>query len=115
MDTAPINFDPNLNTCGQFTQQTVRMVFGLWDARLEVTETATGNVTGMSVIESAILNIAYRCEQEADDDINPSVTLTYPNGDALECDGNGDLEGFLADALIFAEILSIEPCASPCE
>lgn len=111
--TSLSEYDPNLSNCGQFTKQTVRLVFLQWDARLEVTESTIGNATGMNVIESAISNFIYRLEDKTDDSIDPSVILTHPNGDTLECDGDGDLEQFLRDALVFAEILTIEPCESP--
>lgn len=99
-----INFDPNMNYCGNMAMKTVRLTFGCWDYRLTVERTVGGNCSGLDNIETAIGSYY-------DDVYDTGITLTRESdGETLLCEDDEDRgEDWLKDMLIAAEIIAIAP------
>lgn len=107
MSESAMNYDPNMVMCGRIAKQVVRLTFGLWDYRAEMTETVGGNCTGFTVVEAAIKNVY---EKLLGDHEYASITLTKPDGDTLFCDEDVTTGyEWLKAMLVSAEIVSITP------
>lgn len=105
-----MNYDPNLTSCGSKVKQTVKLTFGMWEYRAEMTVVIGGNCNGLTIIEAAVGDAF---EKLCDDEDFAQIIMTMPNGDRLTCeDDEGRGEDWLGKMLIAAEILSIEPDGS---
>jgi len=100
-----MNYDPNVISDG--SKQTVKLTFGMWDSRKEITVEVGGNCSGLTVIDCAVENVYDQLEPE---DGITFITLTNANGDELECEDDLDQGAdFLKNMLIGAEIIAIAP------
>lgn len=106
--SAVMDYDPNMVYSGRMANQQVRLTFGLWDYRNEMTVTVGGNCQGLTVIEAATENAYEMLFGDEEDDASASIVLTRANGDRLLCeDDNSECENWLKNMLIAAEIVSI--------
>jgi hypothetical protein len=97
-----VDFDPNLNLSGNASTKTVKLTFGLWDYRAEETVNVGGNTIGLSNISHAV--------EKVYDQNEGRITLTKEDGDRLLCEDEEDYgEDWLADMLVAAEIIDIQP------
>ena len=109
-----MNNDPNLTLCGRMADKTVKLTFGQWEYRKEITVVVHGNTRGMSVLRAAV-GFAYD-ELPTDEghaaDV-PYLEMTKPDGNTLRVDDEEeDGEDWLEEMLIAAEIVDIKPEAS---
>lgn len=104
-----VNYDPNLVCSGRMAKQKVKLIFGQWDYRAEGVGEVRGNCTGLAVIESAISSAYDQLPTMHSYELK-YINLKNSKGDVLECCDDGDEgEDWLANMLISAEIISIEP------
>lgn len=104
--TTVMNYDPNLVLCGRMALQRVRLVFGQWQYRAEMTIEVGGNCTGLDVIDAAVSNAF---DQLLEDDGQARISM-FKADDELICDDDEDRgEDWLKGMLIAAEILSLVP------
>lgn len=107
-----MNYDPNMTLCGRMARQTVRLTFGQWQYRGSFDVAVGGNISGLSVIRSAVENLyeslpfisLYNDETGENDEI---AVIHIGKLACTDEDLRGD--GWLGDMLISAEIISIEP------
>ena len=103
----PINYDPNLFR--KFHKKTVKLIFGLWEYRLETTVVATGNIMGADLITFAVEKAYAGLETNAWG--SPKLIMTDAAGDTLlveQDNDDADGEDWLKKMLVAAEIVSIE-------
>ncbi len=104
---AILNYDPNLFR--KFHKKTVKLIFGLWEYRLETTVYATGNIMGADLIEFAVEK-AYAL-LETNDYGSPKLIMKNEAGETLlveQDDDEADGEDWLKKMLVSAEIVAIE-------
>lgn len=105
-----MNYDPNLTNSGRMAFQKVRLVFQLWESKIEYEETVGGNCTGLTVIDCAVSNVYEKLPSLTLDVDIPFIVLTNEKGETLECaDEERKGEDWLRDMLVKAEIFEIEP------
>lgn len=102
---AVMDYDPNLLYCGRTAKQVVKLTFGDWKYRAEMTVTIGGNARGQSVIEAAVERAF---EILIGDDDFATLVMSDSEGNTLT-DDEGDDEEWLMRKLIKAEIISITP------
>lgn len=108
----PIDYDPNLTMCGRMAKQTVRLTFGQWRHRGTFDVSVGGNITGLDVIRAAVDNlfeslstVPFFNDETGENDEMSTISLGR-----LQCmDDDLRREEWLADMLISAEIINIEP------
>ncbi len=110
-----LNIDPNMNLSGNLSNKTVKLVFGCWTYRTEITVVVGGNGSGLDNIKPAI-DVAFEHLQP-----RRTLYLKGPEGE-LECrDDEGEYEEWLADMLVSAEVVDVKdggtianPLKCPC-
>ncbi len=105
---AVMNYDPNFTLCGRMAKQTVRLTFGQWQYRGTFDVTVMGNISGLSVIESAIERL-YESLPYDKDPFGNGVYARIMLGELINDDEDQREEEWLSDMLISAEIIKIEP------
>ncbi|WP_223306979.1 DUF5406 family protein [Citrobacter sp. S-77] len=107
-----MNYDPNMTMCGRLAKQTVRLTFGQWEYRETFEVTVGGNLTGLDVINCAVENLYESLPYEEILNVDTGeidIVATIQIG-KLECMDEDVLgEAWLAEMLIAAEIINIEP------
>ena len=105
---ANFNFDPNLNLSGCMTTKTIKLIFGAWDYRSEITVETRGNAFGLDTIRQAVEDAFDTLSPGADGHYEPYLIMTRSNGEELECgDEEERCEEWLADMLISAAIIDM--------
>lgn len=104
---AVMNYDPNF-TLWPNGKQTVRLTFGQWQYRGTFDVTVEGNISGLSVIESAIERL-YESLPYDKDPFGNGVYARIMLGELINDDEDQREEEWLSDMLISAEIIHIEP------
>lgn len=93
-------YDPNRH----FGEHTVELTFQQWEFKLKRQVKVKGNCKGLTIIESAILNLADEWYEEQGRDI--TLSLFDDQGNELETTFEVDaIEEELQDILVKAEIL----------
>lgn len=109
-----MNYDTNLVTGGRMAKQRVRLVFGWLEYRKTMEVDVGGNCTGLTVIRAAVNNAFEELPAESyAGDAWAYIVLGEGEKTCMVSDEDGDGEDWLADMLISAEIISIEPDNSP--
>lgn len=110
MNSATINYDPNLTNSGRMARQTVRLTFAMWEYRKTIDVEVGGNCTGLTVIDTAVESAYLRLE-DSEFCRGPVIFLeSSEDGSFLECtDDDEKGEDWLKGMLINAEIISIAP------
>ena len=101
MSNELLNYCPNM--IRDFATQTVRLVFGQWEHRVETVVEIDGNCGGLSIMESAVYDVWSRMEDKEDYDL----WMVGPDGDQMLC--QIESESDLQEMLISAEIVAIRP------
>lgn len=97
-------YDPAIDPA----QITYRLVFMQWGYRAEHTATVRGHVMGMNSLQAALSQFHDRLS--VDDLIPANMVLTDAAGDTLLVDDDEQREeDWLAEMLVAAEIISVEP------
>lgn len=107
-----MNYDPNYTLCGRMAKQTVRLTFGQWRHRGTFDVSVSGNITGLEVIRAAVdslfeslSTVPFFNDETGENDKMSTISLGR-----LQCmDDDLRREEWLADMLISAEIIAIEP------
>lgn len=111
--SSPMNYDPNLTSCGHYARQTVRLTFGQWDYRKTFEVQVGGNCNGLSVIESALDQVLEGLPTALhDDELSVLILERIRDGevDELVCeDEQFRYDYWLKQMLIAAEIVAIVP------
>ena len=106
-----MDYDPNLTYSGKMADQTVRLVFGQWKYRAEMTVVVGGNCRGLDVIKTAVSSAHEKLEYTTyRGNDYAKIMLTDSEGNSLECeDEEFDCEDWLGEMLLSAEIIKIAP------
>lgn len=107
-----MNYDPNYFNSGNTAKQTVKLTFGMWEYRAEMTVSVGGNCKGMTIIEAAVDNAFNNLPfwTSLDDQDITRITLQNKDGDELICDDEEeDGSDWLGNMLIAAEIIEVVP------
>ena len=100
-----MNYDVNI----QWARQTVRLTFGMWEARATMEVDVGGNCKGADIFDSALYQAYDRLLQAAGQGV-PTLVMKLPDGDELHCDDeDDDGEDWLKAMCIGFEIISIRP------
>ncbi len=96
-----INFDPNITLSGRHSKKTVKLTFGLWEARATFERAIVGCWEGLSLIDFAV-------EELQDELWEVGIVLITTDGCKLLSQNDEQSEEWLKDMLISAKIINIE-------
>ena len=101
-----LNYDFKMVADGRVVQHTIRMTFALNAYRFEATETVIGNDMGVLALFCAMDRLIIRTCEENDGKF--LLVMEDAAGNTIDCDGGGDPQSFVAEALIGYEVTAIE-------
>jgi hypothetical protein len=103
---AVLNYDPNI--LRRFRNKTVKLVFGLWEYRLETNVNVLGNIAGADLMTFAVEKCCACLPTDAHG--SPMITLLNDKGETLLVanDEGDDDEDWLKKMLVSAEIVAID-------